>query len=381
MAKDTQTKDAVEEYKRRLQEITQIQFGVLSDDAILRFLAERNRLSVSVSEYERKEQEEADRLEREKKEAARKVAEKKRITLSEKIEELNKSISPDKKDDDLLTLVSERRVLEIELETINREFPSEKDPVEKKPILSQKVVEAIVPSKELSEETVTPAVPREDIPDKIVVPIVPQVIVEEAVVEKKEERIPEVTPPEVTVPQEEFGSEKIQDDGIEENSEFDRYFDQLKSNAGSLGEFLQQMPVAAKKNKAFMLKVATIDPAYAMHYADKDTLKLDEDFNVRIASLDNPRNSGNALSEMLPQARTSKVLLTAVKQDYRNIKFIQPNMAAYDEIMNIAKTGAFEKVKSLKEAADASVLIPRLLQQDKQFMLQIKEIIDTRKGL
>lgn len=380
MAKDTQTKDTVEEYKRRLQEITQIQFGVLSDDAILRFLAERNRLSVSVSEYERKEQEKSDRLEREKKDAARKVAERKRITLLEKIEELNKSISPDKKDDDLLTLVSERKVLETELETINREFPLEKETTEKKSALPKKVVEDVLPEKKLLEETAMPVTPKEEFPEETTASVVPEIITE-AVAETKEEIVPGVTPPEITAPQEEFGSEKIQDDGIEENSEFDRYFDQLKSNAGSLGEFLQQMPAAAKKNKAFMLKVATIDPAYAMHYADKDTLKLDEDFNVRIASLDNPRNSGNALSEMLPQARTSKVLLTAVKQDYRNIKFIQPNMAAYDEIMNIAKTGAFEKVKSLKEAADASVLIPRLLQQDKQFMLQIKEIIDIRKGV
>lgn len=355
MTKDTQTKDAIEEYRRRLQEITQIQFGVLSDDAVLRFLAERSRLSISVSEYERKEREEADRLEREKQEVARKIAEKKRVILLEKIEELNKSISPDKKDDDLLALVSERRVLETELEAINQEFPSAEKAVEKKSVAPKKVIEEVVPEKKLPEEMVTPVLPKEE--------IAPQGIV-----------------PEATPSQEEFGSEKIADDGIEENSEFDRYLDQLRSNAGSLGEFLQQMPVAAKKNKAFMLKVATIDPAYAMHYADKDTLKLDEDFNVRIASLPNPRNSGNALSEMLPQARTSKVLLVAVKQDYRNIKFIQPAMAAYDEIMAIAKTGALEKVKSLKEATDASILVPRLLQQDKQFMFQIKEIIDTKKG-
>lgn len=353
MGKNIQTKDTIEEYKERLREITQIQFGVLSDDAILRFLAERTRLSSSVLEYEKIQREEADRLEQERMELALKAAEKKKGIILKKIEELNKAISPDKKDDDLLVLISERKKLEKELETINREFPSEE-----KTVLSDVALEDV----EKPSETTTAVEPKEEIVEMKASTIVPEVISSE-----------------VILPKEEFGNEKIQDDGIEENSEFSRYFDQLKNNVGSLGEFLQQMPSAAKKNKAFMLKVATIDPAYAMHYADKDTLKRDEDFNMRIASFHNSRNSGNALSEMLPEARTSKVLLVAVKQDYRNVKFIQPAMVDYDEIINSAKKGALEKVKNLKEAADATLLVPRLLQQDKQFMLQIKEITDVKK--
>lgn len=361
MVKNTQTKEAIKEYKDRLQEIAQTQFGLLSDDELLGFLAERKHLSLSVLEYETKEQEEAVRLEREKEAAALKASEKKKIAISKKIEELNKSISPDKKDDDLLVLISERKELEKELAKVDEEFVSEKEDIQSEPVSPSQVEADVFPEEKLIEIKREPVV----------------VLKKEKIVE---EAIPEVTLPEITIPKEEFGSEKIQNDGIEENSEFGRYFDQLKNNTGSLGELLQQMPLAAKKNKAFMLRVAEIDPAYAMHYADKDTLKREEDFNMRIASLNNPRNSGNALSEMLPEARTSKVLLVAVKQDYRNIKFVRPDMADYDEIMSIAKKEALEKIKSLKEATDISLLIPRLLQQDKQFMLQVNELADVMKN-
>ena len=153
-----------------------------------------------------------------------------------------------------------------------------------------------------------------------------------------------------------------------EGSAFSGYLHQLQDNTGALGTLLQGMPLDAKKNKAFMLKVAEIDPAYAMHYADQDTLKRDEDFNIRIASMKNPRNSGNALAEMLPEMRTSKVVLAAVKQDYRNIKLVRPEMAEYDEMMRIAKKAALEKIADLREAADITLLVPRVLQQDKEFM-------------
>ncbi|MEI8096705.1 MAG: hypothetical protein WCG73_01210 [Candidatus Moraniibacteriota bacterium] len=378
MEKDTQTQNTIEEYKRRLQEITQIQFGVLSDDEILRFLAERSRLSMAVSEYERIQKEELDRLEREKKEAARKVAEKKRVILLKKIEELNKSITPEKKDDDLLTLVSERRILESELDSINREFPQEEKIAEGKSSLPL-IIEETVPVEEKISEVVAPVVSSKKEKREVGVLSAVSEKTEEITTSKKNPEIVSETllSEPIILKEEDFGSEKIQKDGIEENSEFNHYLDQLKSNIGSLGEFLQQLPMTAKKNKAFMLKVASIDPAYAMHYADKDTLKIDEDFNMRIAAFENPRNSGNALSEMLPNARTSKVLLVAVKQDYRNLKFIQPDMVDYDEIMDIAKKGALEKVKSLKSAADTAVLLPKILQQDKQFMLEVKELIGS----
>lgn len=174
---------------------------------------------------------------------------------------------------------------------------------------------------------------------------------------------------------EEFGGETIGEE-IPENSELRRYLTQLKNNTGSLGTLLQEMPADAKKNKAFMLAVAEFDPAYAMHYADQE-LKRNEDFNLRVAAMKNPRNSGNALAEMLPEARTSRVVLAAVKEDYRNIRFIQPNMEDYDEMINIAKKAALEKIKELKNAADAMLLVPRPLQQDARFMEEVRTITIT----
>lgn len=148
---------------------------------------------------------------------------------------------------------------------------------------------------------------------------------------------------------------------------------------GSLGTFLQEMPLEAKAHKQFMLKVAELDPAYAMHYADK-TLKMNESFNVRIAAMKNPRNSGNPLAEMLPEARTSRVVLTAVRQDYRNVKFVQPTMEDYDEILRIAKMATLKKVQELQEAVDITLIVPRPLSQDKRFMEQVYAVIAQQQN-
>lgn len=334
MTKTTQGQSVLGENKKRLQEIALVQLGALSDDEILRFLAERKRLSAVEREYEK---EEAIRLEQERKEEENlKVVEKKKTETLKKIEELNKSISPEKPDDDLLAFVAKRKELEKELEELGGGV-----------LLKEEGPKANIHVAALEEEKKIPA---------------------------------EVSPPVSTIRvEEEYGNEKIANNGIEGGSIFQRYFDQLKNNVGSLGTLLQDMPLDAKKNKAFMLKVAEIDPAYAMHFADKETLKKDEDFNLRIAAFDNPRNSGNAIAEMLPEARTAKVLLVAVKQDYRNIRFVQPNMAGYDEMIERAKKGTLQKVGELKEATNVLTLIPKLLQQDKQFMLQVKEITESKK--
>jgi hypothetical protein len=345
MTKMTKIQSDGGEHGKRLQEIAETQFGILSDDEVLRLLAERKRLSDLEREYRKVQEEEAARLEQERKEKELQMIEKKKAAILKKIADLNKSISPEKPDEDLLTLVAQRKELEKELEELG--------------------TEAVPQAEESLTETTS---------DESQVPEIQAVV-------PKEERVAqtEIEPKKSKVPFEgDFGNEKIVSVGIEEGSEFYRYLDQLKNNVGSLGELLQKMPLAAKKNKAFMLKVAEIDPAYAMHYADKETLKRDEDFNLRIASLGNPRNSGNALAEMLPEARTSKVLLAAVKQDYRNVRFIQPNMADYDEMIHIAEKRALEKIKNLKDATDVMLLIPKPLQQNKQFMLQVKEIAEPK---
>jgi len=366
MVKTTQTQNDPEENKKRLQEIAEMRFGALSDDEILHFLAERKRLFERKQEYEKKQKEEAIRLEQEKEEAEnlKKVEEKKAIIV-QKIDELNKSISPDKRDDDLLNLIAQRKILEQEMEALEKKIvPKE-----------EKSASVIHPPLQTARETSL----EQDAPEKEL----PTVISEEkkrVVLDEKTAEATLNTERKIKVSVgDDRGMEKINDDGIEENSEFQTYLNQLRGNVGSLGEFLQGMPTSARKNKAFMLKVAEIDPAYAMHYADNETLKHDEDFNLRIASLDNPRNSGNPLVEMLPEARTSKVLLAAVKRDYRNIRFIQPAMADYDEILTRAKESVLEKVKNLKEAVDIMAIVPKVLQQDKQFMLQVNEMIEPKK--
>jgi hypothetical protein len=213
-------------------------------------------------------------------------------------------------------------------------------------------------------------IPMDNLDEKIAV----EVEIEEKIAPKQEA---EPTPSFKKSLKEEFGQETIEED-LPEGGELQRYLNQLKNNTGALGTLLQEMPADAKKNKAFMLQVAEIDPAYAMHYSDKE-LKKNESFNIKIASMKNPRNSGNALAEMLPEARTSRVVLVAVKQDYRNVKFVQPNMADYDEIIRIAKKVTLEKLNDLKSAADMLLIIPRLLQQDKQFMAEAKEIAVEEK--
>ena len=343
MAKHTKTM-AGEDSTARLEDIAQMRLGALSDDAILGLLAERRQLLEMQREYAARQKEEEERAAREtKKREAQKAVQKKKVETTEALEALNQSISPEKDDEELLMLIARRQALEKQLVDLTAED-------------SRSDQAAMV----------------EDVPTK---PIDTAAEVVSAAKQKDVRTAPVSFAPEIAQPPTEaFGREVISKDDFNEGSTFHRYLEQLKNNTLSLGTLLQEMPLDAKKNKAFMLKVADIDPAYAMHYADQDTLKRDEDFNIRIASLKNPRHSGNALAEMLPEARTSKVILAAVKQDYLNIKFARPDMAEYDEMMSIAKKAALERVKDLKEATDIMLLIPRPLQQDTQFMQEIEHI-------
>jgi hypothetical protein len=399
MVQDAKKKNEIAEANKRLQEIALIKFGEITDDEILELLAERKRLIEIKNEYERlkkeeeeklqkeqerlkKEEEERLRKEKEKEELLRKEQEKlkkeeeekrlalekeqaekiatmkkKKQTLVKEIEKISQSISPEKADDELLFLIAERKKLETELKNIETQLSGEPESsIEIPRVESSEILEAEIPPDNFDEKK--------------------EIIFE---TEEKKEAESKAEPAKSFKEslKEEFGQEGIEED-LPENGELRRYLTQLQNNTGALGTLLQEMPADAKKNKAFMLQVAKIDPAYAMHYADKE-LKKNESFNIRVASMKNPRNSGNALAEMLPEARISRVVLAAVKQDYRNIKFIQPNMEDYDEMMQIAKKAAMEKLKSLKSAADMTLIIPRPLQQDRQFMAEVKMIAEKEK--
>ena len=332
------------------------------------------------SEAEARAQEEAARValqKKEKEETARQQAlEKKKADIRAELATLNGSISADKADDELLALITERKELEKRLKDLEKVAPqaSEAASVESLslPIPEAPVAETI-PETEAQDMKEAPIVS---------VPPVRSVSLSGTGREEPAEPAPAVraAPDFRSSLTEAFGQEGIIDDDMQEGSELHRYMEQLKNNTGALGTLLQNMPLDAKKNRAFMLKVAEVDPAYAMHYADRDTLKRDEAFNIRIASMKNPRNSGNALAEMLPEARTSKVVLAGVKQDYRNIKFIQPNMADYDEMIRIAEKGALESIRNLKEAADVALLIPKVLQQNRQFMERVQGLLGPEKS-
>ena len=380
MAKNTKTEVGLTEHHERLAEIAAIKFEKLSDDEVLRLLAERKRLEELQAQYQKLQKEEEERVLLEKRNAEKlKEKEKQRALLEEQIETLNRSITPDKADEELLALVAERKILEEELENVGQEnVPSltEETAAETISVAVAGVPESQIASEDLSRENNKNAAPKEE-SGEVVSPVAePSKIVVAETIPVSFDQAPSELKSSL---KEEFGQEGIRLNDFKEEGELHRYLDQLKNNTGALGTLLQEMPLDAKRNKAFMLQVAEIDSAYAMHYADKDTLKQDEDFNIRIASMKNPRNSGNALAEMLPEARTSKVVLAAVKQDYQNVRFIQPNMAEYDEIMNIAKKVALKKIAELKDATDVLMLIPRPLQQDKQFMSEVAKITTEGK--
>lgn len=380
MEKNTKISKKPTQENERLAVIAETKLGDLSDDAILALLAERKHLEVSRDAFlarqkaeEAKEQERL-RVERENAEQQNAITHK-REALIQAIETLNQSISPDKTDNELLAFVKQRKALEKELEALGPVEDTAATPlvVEATPtplVADLPVVEApehtVAEKNQITENASETPPPLTDISAPIITP------------KKLVTNIPSSHFQQTL--KEDFGRESIQNNDGVEGGELARYLDQLKNNTGSLGTFLQEIPLNAKKNKAFMLKVAEIDPAYAMHYADEATLKRDEDFNIRIASMKNPRHSGNALAEMLPEARTSNVILAAVKQDYSNVKFIKPDMEAYDEILRIAKKATLEKLEALKEAADMSLIIPRPLQEDKQFMEEAKKVVSIKQG-
>lgn len=327
-------------YTERLEQIAHTAFDTLSDDQVLQLLAERKQLETLREQYEQaqKEQEAKVRMQAEKAE------------IESQLEHLNALISPDKPDDELIHLVEERKVLE-----------------EKLVAADQALGGSSVPPVSLSA-------PEEKSKERLV---------EEPalVIGKTEEKKPEESHDESQskntdqlVISEDFGEHKIQEFTLDANSELAQYISQMEGNPDGMGKLLEDLPVAVKRDKMFMLSVAQIDPAYAMHYAE-DALKKDEDFNVKVVSMKGKRASGNVLAEMAPEARTEAVVMAAVKQDYKNVRFALPQMKSYDQILERAKKMALQKVKDLKDGVDITVLVPKILQKDKAFMEQVEKLV------
>ncbi len=366
------------EIQKRLDEIAATNLQDLPDDTVLALLAERKKLLAEQIHLQETEDQQ------------------KKEVLMAQLAEINKSITPDQDDEKLLALIQQRKVLEAELKAItagpeavkeeSREesapAPEEIKPVEKKEIPIKKP--EFVPAQEQAEApSVAEAAGAEESVAPVVPESVPEVSPKQSIPTTKSEK--NTIDPTVAytktyvsdtgkISQLEPSAIRIGVDPTLEGSEYQGYLRELKENLNSLGTFLQALPVEAKRNRAFMLEVANIDPAYAMHYADKDTLKKDEAFNIAIAGMNNQRNTGNPFSEMLPEMRTGPVLLAGVKNDFRNVRFLRPEMPEYEEILALAQKGALEAVASLKDAHDIQFLLPPILQKDKTFMAKVQEI-------
>lgn len=331
------------QYEERLEQIAHTSFGALTDDQVLQLLAERKQLETLKEQYEhiQKEQERVAEVQSEK------------AVIEKELERLNALISPDKPDDELIRLVEERKTWEEKLATADEALRALGVAVEQT-IFEEK--------KEQTEKKVPVAV--------------------DAPIEKESEPVEEVAAVEteqesvsVEAVDTDFGEQKIVEMKIDSGSELGQYLEQMEKDPESLGKILDNLPASAKRDKLFMLSVAQIDPAYAMHYADKDVLKKDEDFNLKVVAIKGKRSTGNVLAEMLPEARTAAVVMAAVKHDYRNVRYALPQMADYDKMLERAKKSAIEKVKELKEGVDISVLVPKVLQKDKEFMETIEKIV------
>jgi hypothetical protein len=368
--------------KSRLQAIAETTFGSLTDEVVLEFLAERRSLMKENSMYESVRDEEAKR-------AAALTAEEQ--VLEHELEELNISITPDKDDDTLLALIQHRRELEAKLAALNEEEAKLSGKISQEKDYSEEAQEKDIPALTHDvpeDETVLAPEEHEDGSEKKE----DSSKTEDAVVASLEIGASEVTSQEELVSSTEevvsietsskTADTLIGNEGInkEANSqEATEYLQFLQSNAEEALSRLETISESLRKDKMFMLEVAKVDPAYAMHYADSKTLKKDEDFNVRIAAMKNPRDSGNPLAEMLSDMRTSKVVMTAVKQDFRNLRYATRSMEGYDEMIEIAKREAREKVKSLGQAVDVRVFLPKTLREDHVFLKEIEEIIEKLK--
>jgi hypothetical protein len=346
--------------EKRLKEIQATSLQGLSDEAILELLAERKHLENTLLRYIQADQEKAREKHNKLVEAEKKV--------EGEIQLLNEEISPSKNDEELLLLVQKRHKLETELLKIHKEL-GEPLPVtnDNRDVLEESK------NTEKPESVVLPETAVVNISEKKEVKQEKEVVV----AEQPQMSIQVASPKKALFKEDTFGEEEIKLDGLQESGDFEKYVYQLEASRESLGSFLQSLPKDARSNKSFMLKVASIDPAYAMHYA-ANGLRKNESFHVQIASLKNNRNSGNAVAEMDPAMHTGKVILAATRQDFHNVHYIHEDMPEYDEILLAAKKGALEKISQLKEAVSLSTFIPKILQQDTAFMAEVEKIVANK---
>lgn len=331
------------QYEERLEQIAHTSFGTLTDDQVLQLLAERKQLEALKEQYEHIQQEQE------------RVAEvqSEKANIEKELERLNALISPDKPDDELIRLVEERKTWEEKLATTDEALRA----------LGVSVEQTVFEEKKEQAE--------KKAPEGIEAPVETE--------SEPGERVDSFEVETESIASEaidaDFGEQKIVDMKIDPSSELGQYLNQMEKDPASMGKILDNLPVSAKRDKLFMLSVAALDPAYAMHYADKDVLKKDEDFNLKVVAIKGKRSTGNVLAEMLPEARTAAVVMAAVRHDYRNVRYALPQMADYDKMLERAKKSAIEKVKELKEGVDISVLVPKVLQKDKEFMEKIEKIV------
>jgi len=354
----------------RLAAIAATVLGVLSDESVLELFAERRTLEKENTTYEK---------ERDEKEQQAQAAAAERQSIEQELAKLNTSITPDKDDDTLLALVAERKKLEVKLAALGESGPAvvadpmleadAPEPTEEK--LMEELEKIIEPPvvEEVAEEPTKPTETSKLDPAEAVAPVTVESEPEEDA--KKEEKKPK------KVVDERIGEEKI--NMAVSSSDAKEFLQLLSENPDDALSRLEGLPDELKKDKGFMLKVAAVDPAYAMHYADAKTLKKNEEFNVKIASLNNPRNSGNPLAEMLSEARTAPVVMAAVKNDFRNLRYAMPDMEGYTDMLEIAKKQAREKVKSLGQAVDLRMFLPKALRDDQAFLEEAEQIIKDLK--
>lgn len=355
----------------RLQEISAMTFGSLTDEVVLELLAERRSLTKENDLYENIRNEQAKRV-------AELTAEEQ--ALEHELEELNASITPDKDDDTLLKLIQRRKELESKLEVLGAEerelsvgSPHEEGRSMPKPSLDDVPVSVSPPLEEEPEESVEETEVRSQV--ALPTPAAQSVgdISQESQESVVQEPIREEEPKKERVSDTLIGSEGIK--GINDQEALE-YLQFLHTNPEEALARLETLSEHLRKDKLFMLEVAKVDPAYAMHYADPKTLKRDEDFNVRIAGMKNPRDSGNPLAEMLSDMRTHQVVMAAVKQDFRNLRYATRSMEGYAEMVEIAKREAREKVWSLGQAVDVRVFLPKTLREDREFLKEIEDIVE-----
>lgn len=354
--------DEYHQNEERLQAIATSTFGSLSDEVVLELLAERRTLA---------KENEAYKIARDEAIRKREALTAEQHALTSELDALNLSITPDKDDDTLIKLVGRRKELEAELATLEQQgIGSDADVlVGTESGSAPKELASISKDKTGKNDTTLEQLER---------------TVRGSMLETRNNTIsvsaeaPKIVQAQTSTQDSFDGDEKI--DANLGSSEAQSFLQLLRSNPDAALAQLETLPNTLRGDKLFMLQVARVDPAYAIHYADPKTLKKDEDFNIRIAAMENPRDSGNPLTEMLSEIRTSKVVMTAVQHDFRNLRYATPSMEGYKEMVEIAKEGARRKIRLLGQAIDVRVFLPRILREDRAFSEEVEGMMAQLKS-